>query len=123
MKKIGVSILASLTTLLPMIAFAAAEFGQAGELATNLSSFITNTLIPLLFTAALLFFLWGVFYYLILGGGDTEKQEQGKQMMLYAIGGFVVMVSIWGIVNLISSGVLGFNGNETVKIPPVPTAN
>jgi hypothetical protein len=43
--------------------------------------------------------------------------------MLWAIVGFVVMVSVFGIVNLIAGG-LGFSDDENIQnIPNVPTNN
>jgi len=40
--------------------------------------------------------------------------------MVWAIVGLVVMVSLWGIVNLLS-GALGLGGQEIDTIPDVPT--
>lgn len=123
MKKIGISILSSLPVVLPAVAFAANDFGEINVFIGKVSSFINSTLIPLLFGIALLVFLWGIFKYFILGGGDEGKREEGKQLMLWAIIGFVVMVSVFGIVNLIAQG-LGFSGDETIQnIPNVPTTN
>lgn len=119
MKKIGVSLLAFLA---PLIALAQ-EFGEIGSFIENISSFINSTLIPLVFGIALLVFLWGIFQYFILGGGDEGKREEGKKLMLYAIIGFVVMVSVFGIVNMIANG-LGFSDDESIQnIPNVPTSN
>jgi heme/copper-type cytochrome/quinol oxidase subunit 4 len=124
MKKIGGSILASLTAFLPVVVFAApANFGEIGGFISTIMEFINNTLIPLVFALALLMFIWGMFQFFIMGGSDEGKQEQGKSLMLYAIAGFVLMVSVWGIVNMISNG-LGFSGNDTIRnIPNVPTDN
>lgn len=123
MKKIGVSIFASMSTLLPFVALAQGEFKEVSTFLEKVSGFINNTLIPLVFGLALLVFIWGIFKYFILGGGDEGKREEGKQLMLWAIIGFVVMVSIFGIVNMISSG-LGFSGSDTIQnIPNVPTSN
>jgi hypothetical protein len=120
MKKFGVSLLAFLT---PVLVFAQEDFGEINSFVGKISSFINSTLIPLLFGIALLVFLWGIFKYFILGGGDEEKREEGKQLMLYAIIGFVVMVSVFGIVNMIANG-LGFSGDEKIEnIPDVPTTN
>lgn len=120
MKKIGVSLLVFLT---PLLALAQEEFGEVSTFIGKISTFINSTLIPLLFGVALLVFLWGIFKYFILGGGDETKREEGKQLMLYAIIGFVVMVSVFGIVNAIASG-LGFSGKENIEnIPNVPTGN
>jgi len=124
MKKIGVSLLAF---LLPVVVFAqqnnsTGNFGEIDTFFGKITSFINSTLIPLLFGIALLVFLWGIFKYFILGGGDEGKREEGKQLMLWAIIGFVVMVSVFGIVNLIASG-LGFSGKDLQNIPDVPTQN
>lgn len=126
MKKISLTALTSLSTLaLPLLAFAQApeNFGGIGQYINQISSFINGVLIPLVFGIALLVFIWGIFQYFILGGADEGKREEGKELMIYAIAGFVVMVSIWGIVNLIASG-LGFSGKDTIQnIPNVPTSN
>lgn len=124
MKKLGASIALSLYGLLPMVALAQANdnFGEVGTFVENISGFINNTLIPLVFAIALLVFLYGVFKYFILGGGDDDSRKEGRQLMLYAIIGFVVMVSIFGIVNLIAGG-LGFSGEQLEDIPDAPTSN
>jgi hypothetical protein len=119
MKKIAASLF---LLSLPVLAFAQQNFGEINDFANRISSFIQHTLIPLLFAVALLVFLYGVFKYFILGGGDDTKREEGKQLMLYAVIGFVVMVSIWGIVNMIANG-LGFSGKPLQNIPDVPTVN
>lgn len=120
MKKFGVSLLAF---LMPVIVFAQEDFGEIGSFVGKISSFINSTLIPLLFGIALLVFLWGIFKYFILGGGDEGSREEGKQLMLWAIIGFVVMVSVFGIVNMIANG-LGFSDDENLQnIPDVPSTN
>jgi hypothetical protein len=120
MKKIGVSLLVFLS---PLIVSAQENFGEINTFVGKISTFINSTLIPLLFGIALLVFLWGIFKYFILGGGDEGKREEGKQLMLYAIIGFVVMVSVFGIVNMIANG-LGFSDDEKIEnIPDVPTTN
>lgn len=103
-----------LISLIPMLAFAASDF----ETGTNFSdffksviTFINGTLVPFVFALSFIVFLWGVFKTFILGGHEEEKQKEGKQLMVYAIIGFVVMLGLWGIVNFVSNG-LGFGGNS-----------
>ncbi len=121
MKKISVTLGSAALALTPVLALA--QYGQINTELDKVSTFINSTLIPLVFAIALLMFLWGVFKYFILGGDDSGSQEQGRQLMLYAVVGFVVMVSIFGIVNLIAGG-LGFSSNENIQnIPNVPTSN
>jgi hypothetical protein len=121
MKKIGIYTLALVAIVLPGVAFG--QFGEVNDFLDDISSFINSTLIPLVFALALLLFIWGIFQYFILGGADEEKREDGKKLMLWAIVGFVVMVSVFGIVNLIAGG-LGFSDDENIQnIPNVPTNN
>lgn len=118
MKKIIVG--AGLLFVAPLLALAQntpADFGQIGGFVDTLILFINNTLVPLVFAIAFLVFIYGVFQYFILGGGDEEKRKEGRGLMLYAIIGFVLMVSIWGIVNLIGTG-LGFQGEEELRAIP-----
>ncbi len=81
------------------------------HLIISLSSFINGVLIPFLFALALLFFIYHTFKYFILEGG--EAKEEAKTMAIYGIAAFVILVSIWGIVNLIMSG-LGLRQNDPI---------
>ena len=49
-----------------------------------------------------------------------QEKEKGKDLAIYAIVAFVLMVSIWGIVNLIAGG-LGFSGQPLQNTPKTPT--
>jgi len=98
-------------------------FGEINTFFGKITSFINDILIPLVFAIALLVFIWGVFTYFILGGHNPDKQKEGRGLMMYAIVGFVLMVSIFGIVNLVANG-LGFSKDQTIQnIPNVPTSN
>lgn len=70
----------------------------------NTLSFINNYLVPFVLALAFLAFIWGVFKFFVLGGSDEEKQKEGKSLMIYAIIGFVVIISFYGIVNLVLGG-------------------
>ena len=117
-----------LSRLIPLAAFApffalAADPGNFEGFQVfivNLSGFINNILVPFVFALALLLFLWGMFTTFILGGQDEEKREKGKKLMLWAIIAFVVMVSIWGIVNFVADA-FGFTDPELIGIPVIPT--
>lgn len=105
--------------LLPFATFAQEYFGEVDTFFINIGGFIDNILIPLLFTLALLVFLFGMFKYFILGGGNESEREKGKQLIMYSLIGFVLMVSIWGIVNIIAGGLFGTATPPT--IPGTPT--
>jgi len=103
---------------LPFIALA--QFGRVNDFIGAIIVFINNTLVPLVFAIAFLVFIWGVFRYFIF---DTESdREKGKSLMLYGILGFVIMVSVWGLVNAISGG-FGFTDENLQNIPNAPIGN
>lgn len=122
MKKLFARLGALSLVLTPSLASAQA-FGEITTFFGKITTFINDVLIPLVFAIALLVFIWGVFTYFILGGHDPDKQKEGRGLMMYAVVGFVLMVSIFGIVNLVAGG-LGFSDDQNIKnIPNVPTNN
>jgi fumarate reductase subunit D len=118
-----------LSRLLPLALFAPLfALAAPGELVgvsnflKNITAFMNNTLVPLIFAIAFLVFLWGMFKTFILGGHDEEKQSEGKALMMYAIAGFVLMVSLWGIVNLVANG-FGLREQGLNQLPNLPINN
>ncbi len=111
-----------LSLFAPVLALAATpgNFGEASSFIGKTLTFLNTVVVPAIFAIALLVFIWGMFNTFILGGSDEGKQEKGKQLMVYAIAGFILMVSILGIVNLISSS-LGFTGANLEAIPNLPS--
>ena len=121
MKKFGIYTLAFALVLTPALAFA--QFGEVNDVLDDVSAFINGTLIPLVFAIALLVFIYGMFQYFIMGGSEEDSRDKGRKLMMWAIVGFVAMVSIFGVVNLIAGG-LGFSEEENIQnIPNVPTNN
>lgn len=76
-----------------------------GDFIRDIQGFINELLIPLVFAVALIVFLYGVYRYFIQGKGSETEREEGKKYILWAIIGFVIMVSIWGIVALLASAI------------------
>ncbi len=99
---------------LPLVSAAA----TLEERAQSFIGFINGTLVPLIFAVAFLVFIWGVFNYFILGGSNEEKRNEGKSFVMYGVIGFVVMMTVWGLVNIVKNS-LDFGGNEVR--PSLPT--
>lgn len=78
-----------------------AQIRDAEDLADTFIGIINNIAVPLLFAVSFLVFIFGVFRYFIAGGADEEKRKQATQMILYGIIGFALMVSVWGLVNIL----------------------
>lgn len=111
------------TSFLPAgIALAQGELGGVSNFLGNIVTFINSTLVPLIFAIAFLLFIWGVAQYFILSRDSEEAKEKGRDYMIWGIAGFVIMVSVWGIVNLLSSG-LGLTDQNIQNIPNVNLTN
>lgn len=72
-------------------------------IAVKIIFFINTLVVPLLFAIAFIVFLYGVFKSYILSHGDPEEIKQGHQFVLWGVIGFAVMVSLWGIVNMVAN--------------------
>lgn len=107
---------------LPFVALAQGELTEVTSFMDNIVKFINGTVVPFIFALAFLMFLWGVANFFIIGRDAEEAKEKGKDYMLWGIGGFVLMVSVWGIVNLIADG-FGFAGEDLINIPDVDLRN
>ncbi|MFW0870883.1 MAG: hypothetical protein ACKKL4_00245 [Patescibacteria group bacterium] len=91
---------------LPAVVFADAITIDQGviQLINNFINAIINPMIVLLIAAALLLFLWGLLRLMIdLSNGG--KGEEGKRHMLWGLVGLIVMISVWGIINLIANSI------------------
>src|SRR3990167_588574 len=95
--------------LVPKIARAG---GGLQDFISGFAGFLNSTLVPLLFALAFLFFLINATRYFIIGGDKEDARKKAKSLALWGIIAFVLMVSIWGIVNLLVSG-LGIGKNIT----------
>lgn len=68
----------------------------------NVKTAIINPIIGILFAAALLMFVWGVVRYMMNADDDNER-KMGQQHMIWGLFGMFIMVSVFGIVDLIAS--------------------
>jgi len=78
--------------------------------------FIDRYLVPVIFAIAFIVFLWGVYRYLILGAASEEKRQEGQKFIMYGLIGFFLMVSVWGIVNLLINS-FGFGSDARPDLP------
>lgn len=103
---------------MPLFSFAQIDLGDFQTSIESIQGFITSSLIPIVFTLALVFFLWGLAKF-ILNAGDEEARESGKKLMIWGLVAFVVMVSVWGLVALVRN-TLGINNATTISPPGLP---
>lgn len=106
----------------PMVAAAQApDLGYFEALVQQIGSFI-DLAIPVLIGLAVLAILFGLMRY-AFAAGNEEAQAEGKRIMVWGVIILFVMVSIWGLVNLLQS----VSGVENTQAPDVgdltPTGN
>ena len=77
---------------------------------------------PLILAIAFIFLVWGIIQYFVIGGANDEAKVKGKSLIIYAIVGFVIILSFYGIVNILVGGI-GLGGGDLSgnNIPQVPS--
>lgn len=86
--------------------------GVAGVVSC-LIGFMNNALY-LIMAAAVLYIVWGAFQLM-----KEEKRDEAKNTVLFGIIGLFVMISIWGLVNILDKT---FNLTGQVQTPPALVA-
>ncbi len=97
MKKFGT--MAVLSAVLPFTA-AAAQISNLDGIFKFIKDTL-NTVLPLIIAAAVVYFVWGMFQLFL--AGDEEKKDKAKTTIIYGIIAIFVMVSVWGLVNILSN--------------------
>ncbi len=69
-------------------------------LIAKIKSEIVDPLISFLFILGFLYFIYGV-WELVRGAESEEARTTGRQHILWGVVGMFIMISFWGIMNLI----------------------
>jgi hypothetical protein len=72
-------------------------------------------LAPFIITLTLLTFLWGMFQ--LVRSGSEESRKEGRKIIVFGVVALFVMVSIWGLVNLLRR-TTGLTGASTAPQGP-----
>ena len=78
---------------------------------------INSYVVPVLFSVAFLYFLYGVYRYLILGADSDTERAKGRQFVLWSVIGFTVITAVWGIVAIVTNTLNISSGGYA---PPYP---
>jgi hypothetical protein len=87
------------------------------DLLGYITCLITNAVIPLLFAAAAVVFVWGVVQFFIIGAGEENKRAEGRQFMIWGIIAITAMLCVWGLVNILGS-TFGLNTSVLPTVRP-----
>ena len=104
---------------LPVLVFAQQGFapGTIGGVLGTIGRLL-NFIIPILIALAVVYFIWGVIQYVT--AKDEEKQKESRKVMISGIIGLFVIVSIWGIIGLLTNTFGITTGGGPSGIPQVP---
>lgn len=120
---IGVSALA------PLFAFAqqggiqtigCSNAGDISYIICRISGFI-NSIIPILISLGVVYFIWGVISYAI--AKEEEAKKEGRARIIYGIIALLVIVSIWGLVAILQNtfGIGSAGSGTTTYVPCIPS--
>ncbi len=70
------------------------------EFLARIAEIILNPLIVFGFAVAFLFFFWGIFSF-VASQDDSSARDKGKEHMKWGLIGLIIMISVFGIINLI----------------------
>lgn len=101
--------LGALSFAIPAVSFAA--INNISDVGSFIINTINNIIVPVIFAIAFIVFLWGAFQTFIMGANDEKVKDNGKNLMLWGLIGFFVMVSVWGLVNILT-GTVSFGNNS-----------
>ncbi len=80
------------------------------KLIHKINEVILNPLITLIFAAAVLIFLYGVFEYL-KGSDSDDARSTGRNHIIWGVVGMFIMVSVFGIMDIIMN-TIGANPSD-----------
>ncbi len=85
------------------------------DLIRFLTCFMLKSIIPFFFALALMFFIYGVVDYIRASATGGEELGQKKQFMVWGIIALAVMLSVWGLVSIITTTF--HTGNVIPQLP------
>lgn len=62
---------------------------------------LINQIVPVIFALAFLFIMWKLIDAWIIHPDDGSRREEGKTIIITGVIVLVIMLSIWGILNLL----------------------
>ncbi len=121
MKKI---VIASSLIFPALTSLAADPLTNISGVLNRFSSFI-NLIIPFIVGLAVLVIVYGIFNF-ISSAGDEEARATAKQFIIWGIIGVFIMLSVWGLVNILVNSFGTNNASKDVnvvktQVAPVPT--
>lgn len=119
MKRFLLASSSALVLVAPLSAFAACNGQGLCNVLGKIADLI-QTVTPIVVALALLAFFWGLAMYMLHLGGEGDKdKKKGRDLMLYGVLTLFVIVSVWGLVQILSYTVFG-TSQTTAGPPQIP---
>jgi hypothetical protein len=115
-KYLAVTVATLSVIIFPVVTFAANT--GLRNLVSELGGLI-QALIPIVIGLGVLIFVWGVLQYVLTD--EESGKEKGRMFMLWGIIALFVMVSVWGLVNILRETLM--LNNATPSAPGIPKVN
>lgn len=81
---------------------------------------LSKSVVPFLFALAVVAFIWGVIQF-YLNPNNEEKRKNGKNFIIGGVIALFVMVSVWGLVYILTSTFKTKSNNSAPAFPQVGT--
>jgi hypothetical protein len=113
---------AILTLASPLLAFAQTGINTNAitPYSQGIIDIINQILVPVIIAISFIVFLWGIYKYFIAGAANESEKGEGRTFALWGIIGFVIIISVWGLVNLVLNT---FGLTPGQQAPTAPTFN
>lgn len=67
---------------------------------------VNSYFVPILMAVAFIVFLWGIYKAFIWNAASESEKAEGRKFALCGIIGFVIITSLWGIVNIVRGTII-----------------
>ncbi len=114
------SLLVLFLSMIPIASTHAAGFKNINDVSDKFIN-LGNTFLQLLIAFAFIWIVFNVVRYLIVGADSEDKRKTAKQAIVWGVIGLAIILSIWGIVNVvIKTFVFDNNTAPTSQFPCIP---
>jgi uncharacterized membrane protein HdeD (DUF308 family) len=113
MKKI---VFGALVGLLPVVSFAQQQVTNLED-AVDFIYYLINLAFPVLIAIAVFVIVWGIFQF-VLKAGDEEARKTGRSLILWGVIGIFLMLSVWGLVNIVKN-TISFEDTPITDVDPL----
>ncbi|MBU6426985.1 hypothetical protein KGQ27_01970 [Patescibacteria group bacterium] len=84
---------------------------------------VGNVIIYLLIAAAVVFIVWNTVVYFVRGKQGDENRKEAGQHIMWGIIGLAIILSVWGLVNIVLNTFVTNNNVPTNKFPTADFIN